>query len=393
MPVDFQEISRQVRKWGDEAPQIAQDLQQHSQEAETRLQHYAGKLDWLATRVERALGQNPALRCAAPANEPLDGHYPCPQALPQASLLAADGSQIIPNPHARIEFGVVNLGAFHICADPGIPPRELVKSTLLDHDQLYSDAGLITQESISLMRDLAERRFLAEHAKQVASPLVALTDGPLEIFSERLYRESSEFQKGFEEYRKVLLELSEMGVINAGYIDRPRYDLVVRLLELAQMAPEDLVRAGRVRPFAGVRDRDLFQNILPPGERSAIFHIQSPSAKDFEGPLSLHFFYLNVGWEGRPYLARVEIPGWVADNPAAVNLLHFTLVSQCRILGAKPYPYALHRAHEIAIVGYAEAEQLEWMLLAEMMRRGINPGERSNKQFAKDLQGRTRYTS
>jgi hypothetical protein len=392
MPVDFQEIFKQVRRWGEEAPKIAQDLQHHSLEAETLLHQYATQLDWLCNRVERVVAQNPSVRCATPAGEPLNGHYACPQNLPPASLLAADGSQVVPNPHARIEFGIVNLGAFHFCLDQGTPPREMVKSTLLDHHQLYTENGLITLDSISLMRDLAERKFLADQAKTLPGPLVALTDGPLEIFSERVYRDSPEYQKGFEEYREVLLQLAELGVINAGYIDRPRYDLVVRLLELAQMAPEDLPRAGRVRPFAGVRDRDLFQEILSPGERSAIFHVQSPSANDFQGLLSLHFFYLNVGREGNPYLARVEIPAWVADDSASVNLLQATLVDQCRILGARPYPYALHRAHEIALVAYAEAEQLEWMLLAEMLRRGMNPGERSNKQSAKDLQGRTRYT-
>ncbi|HEY3344135.1 MAG TPA: DNA double-strand break repair nuclease NurA, partial [Anaerolineaceae bacterium] len=150
--------------------------------------------------------------------------------------------------------------------------------------------------------------------------------------------------------------------------------------------------AGKMRPFAGVRDRDLFAGLLAPGERSGIFRIQSSSARQFEGPLALHFFYLNVGRVGQPYLARVELPAWVAEKPASVDLLHATLFYQSRLLGARPYPYALHRAHEIAVVSYAEAEQLEQMLLGEMLRQGIYSFDESNKLHHKQTGGRTRHT-
>ena len=59
--------------------------------------------------------------------------------------------------------------------------------------------------------------------------------------------------------------------------------------------------------------------------------------------LALHFFYLNVGAENDDYLARVEIPAWVAENPAQLDTLHAVLISQCRMLGPRPYPYLLHR--------------------------------------------------
>ena len=105
----------------------------------------------------------------------------------------------------------------------------------------------------------------------------------------------------------------------------------------------------------------------------------------------LHFFYLNVGKIQHPYLARVEIPAWVAGSEAMLSQLHATLVSQCRIMGSRPYPYLLHRAHEAAVVSQEEKEQITQMIVLELRRRGASVGERSQKQSAKELAGRGSY--
>jgi hypothetical protein len=171
-------------------------------------------------------------------------------------------------------------------------------------------------------------------------------------------------------------------------VDRPRGDLVVRLLELVILERRgQLNKAGEEHPLRGVYDIHLFLPLLKPGERSAIFGIHSGSAKSFRGRLALYFFYLNVGREGRPYLSRVEVPRWVAENQRLVDLLHACLLAQAHHLGARPYPYVLHRAHEIAVITFDEHQQLENMIIAELRRQGLPVDDRSNKQIAKD----TRY--
>ena len=91
---------------------------------------------------------------------------------------------------------------------------------------------------------------------------------------------------------------------------------------------------------------------------------------------------------------RVEIPKWVADDPDKLNLLHAVLVDQCRMMGGKPYPYLLHRAHEIAVVKHEEKYQVEQMLAQELRRQNEELDEISSKQSAKDREGRTaRITS
>ncbi len=99
-------------------------------------------------------------------------------------------------------------------------------------------------------------------------------------------------------------------------MDKPRADLLVRMLELMDGSEEDMLQRVRERPLGGVTDAMLLIGKLLPGMRSPVFGIQSSSSKQFSGSLRLHFFYLNVGFENLPMLARVEIPAWVAENPA-----------------------------------------------------------------------------
>jgi hypothetical protein len=243
---------------------------------------------------------------------------------------------------------------------------------------------------LALRRDVLEREVLADLAGMEEGPLVTLTDGTIELFREP--KESAEFRSQFDRYIKALEQLAERGAAAAGYVDKPRADLVLRLLELT-LFEDSLEKAGRERPLGGVSDGELFTGLIPPGHRSAVFGIQSRSALEYRGPLALHFFYLNVGSETRPRLARVEAPAWVVENPELLSLAHTALVEQARQMGVRPYPYALHRAHEIAVVTLDERDQLELMITVELARQGLRPGEKSAKQIAKDAAPRTRIGS
>ena len=134
----------------------------------------------------------------------------------------------------------------------------------------------------------------------------------------------------------------------------------------------------------------MFSELLNPGQRSAVFGLWSTSSQKYTGDLALHFFYLNVGSKKFPWLARIEIPAWVADEPQRVSLLQRALLDQCSLMGTRPYPYLLHRAHEEAVVHFDEKEQLIARLATELQRHGLDLSAQSNKLIAKDLQSRTR---
>ena len=387
MPVNFQEPQSQVHDFGDKAARRQERLGNLRQHMHALLALYAQQQDALREKVRRALIYNPGLRCAVPTREPLNAHFPAPFLPPAITILAADGSQITPSRHDAVEFCVINVGVMRAQIGAGAPPSSFIKSRLLEVEELYTTEGLITEAKVALMRDLSERQVLVELAQAETSPVITLTDGPLELFFER--RETEDYRALLNHYLQVLAQLAQMGASTAGYVDKPEGELVGRLLEVADLAEEDIRQAGKKRPFQGVIDETLFKEILQePGERSALFAIQSSSAQKFKDELALHFFYLNVGRPGHPRLARVETPAWVAQNPGLLDTLHAVLVAQSQILNLQPYPYLLHRAHEVAVVSLPEKEQVEQMIVAEYARRGMERGEKSSKQALKDLPGK-----
>jgi hypothetical protein len=144
-------------------------------------------------------------------------------------------------------------------------------------------------------------------------------------------------------------------------------------------------------PLNLVRDHHLFNHFLGPGQRSSVFALQSSSSRQYREELALHFFYLNVGRVEHPWLARVEIPAWVAGDSGKLDDLHAVLVDQCRQMGGRPFPYLLHRAHETAVVTFEERQQVTQMIAIELRGQQVEVGEVSYKQSQKDLPGRTRY--
>ena len=66
------------------------------------------------------------------------------------------------------------------------------------------------------------------------------------------------------------------------------------------------------------------------------------------------------------------------------------IIEQAKILGNEPFPYLLHRAHEIAVVSFREKEEIDQMLAVAIRSNGGEVGEISGKQSAKNLSGNTR---
>lgn len=394
MSLDFQQVREQVRKMGEEAPGRAERREKLHALALEILTAQEDHLEALREKVQQAARQHdPSLRCALPIAETLTATYPLPASPSAATLLAADGSQINLDRHAAAEYCLVNVGAIRFISGSGLPPETTVRCELIYDEQLYTPTGTITEATLALMRDLHERRMLAELAGQTQQPVIALTDGPIELWgAKERGEEAIDFKRYLAEYLKVLTTLAKLKVAFAGYVDKPGANLVARLLEVAMASGADLPRIREYHPLRGITDLALYGNLIDAGERSAVFAIQSQSARNYLGELGLHFFYLNVGLPGKPWLARVEIPAWVAERQELLDNLHASLVEQCRILGGRPYPYLLHRAHETAVVSLQEREQVTQMIVLELQRRGVTPGQGSHKQAHKDLAGKTRYT-
>jgi hypothetical protein len=390
MSLNFQEVREQIQKLGENAQARRSQLESILELARASLESLAGEIEFLRQKVGLVVrNYDPSIRCALPVTEALDASYPAPEPPPQASILAADGSQINLDRHAEVAYCLINVGAIQMATGSTEQAKISVTSKLFYDEELYT----ITDNSLALKRDLHERQILARMADGAQAPVFTFTDGPMELWGgkETDGAAATEYQESLEEYMSSLSELCRLGVATAGYVDKPAASPVVRLLEIA-LTPEDkLSGIKQHHPLRGATDFVIYQRLLAPGERTAVFAIQSQSARSYKGDLALHFFYLNVGRKGKPWLARVEIPAWVANKPTLLNGLHSVLVDQCRILGTRPYPYLLHRAHETALVTFQDRDQVTQMIALELRRQGVPiPGE-SYKQANKDLPGRTRY--
>ena len=393
MPINYQEVYTQIKELGKGAKERRKKKEEAQASARDLLNFYDSKLDELRSKVDMAKAVDPNIRCAYPLNETLASSHPLPAPVIQATLIAADGSQINPDRHAAIQFCVVNVGAIQMKLNSGETPEIFTDTELLYGDDLLPNGYPLSDGMVALKRDLAERSKLEELSKGLQGSVVTFTDGPIELWGAK-GEDASSYEAIVQKYLGVLSRLQGRGVITAGYVDKPSADLVVRLLEIATADNDQTQKLREFHPLRGVSDRWLFGGhknpLLPPGHRSAVFGIQSSSEKKYTGILSLHFFYLNVGTEGHPWPVRVEIPKWVADDKEKLDLLHGVLVEQCRMMGSKPYPYLLHRAHETAVVKMEEKQQIEQMLAMELRNQDEEVDDGSYKQSAKDLHGRKR---
>lgn len=311
----------------------------------------------------------------------------------EAALIAADGSQIYPDPHGAALYYLTNIGVFTTFY--GLPhiPEQMTLPELAYTDTLLQDKDgrTVTNPTINARRTIAEIQQLAAHAHQRAAQfpqaaIFALHDGGLlKFFSPTEISEAVSLEK---HYLDGLADLYAADAVLAGYIARTRSTSVVSLLHLLQLEPDEITDDNLKTNGAaeGVTDADLFARVLGYGERSALFAQNSPQNATYgklNSAFEIAFFYINVG-DIRPQIARVEIPMWVAQNARAVSALQAVLVAQCAVQGREKYPYAMTRADELAFVKPVEKSQLDEMVRVAMRQESIDP-ERSVKLESKGM--------
>ncbi len=395
MAIDFQQIFQKIRGIGQDARARQEFIEKKRERAWNLLHEHAADFQILRDRAERVVRQfDPNLRCALPVERELNASFRADSRPDTASVIAVDGSQIVPDRHEAILYGLVNVGAVAMKLNSGEPPEVFAESELLfsDEEIRNHDGSIKDEGAIALIRDAKERAKLLELASRFPAPVLTLTDGPVELWGAKDPANAESYQKFLQRYLNDLRKLNELDVTLAGYVGKPAADLVIRLLEIAMAKDEELKKVREFHPLLGATDRWLFGKLLQPGERSSVFGLQSGSRAYYEGPLAVHFFYLNVGDAGHPSIDRVEIPQWVAKDDEKLNTLHRVLIQQSKLLGARPYPYILHRAHETAKVSHDEKEQITMMLTAELRVQGAEIDAPSNKSVAKGHSGqKTRY--
>jgi hypothetical protein len=413
MTLDFAQLAEQVQRMGQEldAQQLA--LEDRVKIALGWLREWSERQDEMWARVELAGEVQAKYRGASPI-----GNYPgapseqgpkepmaeaveltdCPE---QATLIAVDGSQIYLDPQSDVHYYLLNTGVFVTHHGTDTPPKYSLHPKLFykQEDIYIEDGQRIHNAVIGARRTIEEREQLAAFAKQYADedrPLLAVADGPL------LFWVGSEMPSGSQKVEDDILQKYLAALTNlrdaaqaapAGYVDKPASTYVIRLLHLLSL-DEDKVSNKALATngeIEGVYDRMLFAKILGSGERSALFVQRSPYNKRYvqkDPDLEIAFFYMNTSLPGeRPYLARVEVPMWVARDRELVGQVQALLYHQCTLYGR--YPYMLARADELAVVQGQEKRELDSMIDVALRRYGRHPQQAvkpASKQVARGRQ-------
>ncbi|MDX1413696.1 MAG: DNA double-strand break repair nuclease NurA [Candidatus Promineifilaceae bacterium] len=381
---------------------MAEELGQRQGWQEIRLEQLLQALNENATawaeiseKIERVISitDEKYYRAAVPLHHsrPLNQGIPPTDPPQTATIVACDGSQIVPDRHAPFLYYLINVGIIAYYHGSRLPPDVQSLPTLkypgteeFEEDDQFS----LSSALVNLRRDRKEIESLAltlESLRPHPGPRLAILDQRL------LYWPASglpgrEGPRVVEAWQQAMTRIRKLGASLAGYIDRPGKRSVLTMLDSLKIdhphfRPAELYLSTH---FAGLSDVDLYELILKSGERSPVFveisqHNNAFRASDKENEVC--FFYLRTG-EGSRVLARVDIPMWVARDESQVSDIHALIYDQCQILGS--YPYVITRADEIAVVTRRDQEELENRIALRLADLGIGVSMTA-KQQSKEL--------
>jgi HAMP domain-containing protein len=330
------------------------------------------------------------------------GSLPAPSPPAEYSVVASDGSFILPDRHSPARFYIINIGKVvlrygrdphaEITADPEIYFRE---------HELYVPNEVkripVSGTLLGFKRAADELTAVAEVAGAQTGPTIGLQDGTLILWGLETFPQPV-VNWILDAYLGALDALEERDIPIASYISSPASSDVMNSIRVSVCdyplngRPVDCrdchrraVNDGHIPAcdfIPDVSDRVLFEQIaaLHPGERSQVFASRSEILKRYSPQHHIHFFYLHSGTE----IARVEVPHWVARDETKLDLIHAAIYDQC--VNGRGYPTALQEAHEVAAIRPHERRAVEALVEEALARRGL-----VYRRSAKDESKRGRF--
>ena len=172
MTLELNQVAPQVKAMGQNL--AAQSPRHHEavQTAQALLQQFSTDFATLNDRIQLAEKVQPKLRFdwvgAAPTNEALADTYPLPPPLEHVTVIASDGSQILPDRHGITLYYLINVGSIVYRHGSNQKPTTHSPKPQLYYtpeDLLNEQGRLISPGEINVKRDLAELQVLADLAR------------------------------------------------------------------------------------------------------------------------------------------------------------------------------------------------------------------------------------
>jgi hypothetical protein len=203
-------------------------------------------------------------------------------------------------------------------------------------------------------------------------PMLAMVDGSLIYwFLEQLPLEARDriLPQIFEAWN----QLKDLGIPLMGYLSASRSSEAMNFLRL-QACPHEVpdcivycpnqLEKAPCQVLEPLRDSALWTFQLQPGQRSTLWR-SSARILDLYGCHAIYFCYVHVGTE----IARVEVPAWVAENPALLDQSLSLMLAQ--VQKGYGYPVALAEAHNQAVVRGGDRARFFALLEQQMIKAGL----------------------
>ncbi|OKH22895.1 DNA double-strand break repair nuclease NurA [Chroogloeocystis siderophila] len=316
--------------------------------------------------------------------EPLDTAVDIPIPPAVHTVIATDGSQIAPNQHEIAYCYLLNIGRVVLHYGQNRQPLlDSLPEVFYRAEDLYISRqwGIRTEEWMGYCRTASEATILAELAltgmrdRELSSsvPLLAMVDGSLIYwFLEQLPLEARE--RILPPILDAWDQLKEAGIPIMGYLSASRSGEAINFLRLqacphenpdcVTYCPNLVVEKAPCQMLDPLRDIALWTFSLKPGQRSTLWR-SSHRILDLYGCHTVYFCYVHVGTE----IARVEVPAWVAENPALLAQSLSLMLAQ--VQKGYGYPVALAEAHNQAVVRGGDRARFFALLEQQMIKAGL----------------------
>lgn len=329
------------------------------------------------------------LFAAATPVEPMNLGIDLPVPPPVHTVIATDGSQIAPNHHEIAYCYLLNVGRVMLHYGQNRQPLlDSLPEVFYRPEDLYISRqwGIRTEEWMGYRRTASEAIVLAElaGAALMSLPTLAMVDGSLIYwFLEQLPIEARD--RILPPILDAWSQLQDFGIPLMGYVSASRSGESLNFLRL-QACPHEIPDCVSFCPnqlekvpcqvLEPLRDTALWTMGLKPGQRSALWR-SSARILDLYGPHTVYFCYVHVGTE----IARVEIPGWVAEDSALLDQSLGLMLAQ--VQKGYGYPVALAEAHNQAVVRGGDRARFFALLEQQMIRAGLRNVGTSYKEARK----------
>lgn len=312
------------------------------------------------------------------------------------TIIACDGSQIMPSQHEVYSCYLLNVGVsvFSYRAKEkalllSLPtlfhkPENLYP--LINRRRIHIDESIVSLERTLLELDTALR--YAVESKERALPIVALMDGSLIPWGIDKMPES--YQKEYLTRLELILDgFNNEEIPVVGYVSHSRSSDIVNNLRVwncpypssscqtfCGQLDEENFPCSAIWPLS---DRQLLRTKLAKGSRSSICLSGATWSKALNQRNQVAFCYLHLGSE----VARIELPRWLFEEKALMGLAFQTVASQ--VEKGFGYPISLAEAHNLAVIRQQDRSQFFELVANQLIASGtgrvsISPKESGKRQ-------------